>query len=154
MTQHRRTEITRPELDWPSIWKWVAKIRGREGELVWDYCHNQLPTKPRLKSLHLTTEDACPMCKTEPETDEHLMINCPTRHENSTWLRVQLTKLHCKKPIRDAIYGDIGSCTNRRSALTLIRAYITATWTARTQNNVPTISELDALWKALLHNHK
>ena len=153
IVQTGRTELARPELDWPSIWKWVAKINGREGELVWDYYHNQLPTKPRLKSLHLTSDEACPICKSGPETDEHLMINCPVRTETSSWLRVQLTKLHCKKPIRDAIYGDIGSCSNRRSALTLIYAYITTTWTSRTQLKVPTISELQANWQALLHNH-
>ena len=151
--QPGRTEIERPELDWPSIWKWVAKIKGRDGELVWDYCHNQLPTKARLKSLHLATNDTCPMCNTEAETDEHLMLNCPTRNNISTWLRVQLTKLKCTSPIPNAIYGDIGSCTNRRSGLTLIRAYITATWTARTRLKVPTVSELQSLWQALLHNH-
>ena len=32
--QQGRTENARPELDWSSIWRWVAKIRVRDGELV------------------------------------------------------------------------------------------------------------------------
>ena len=72
--QQGRTEIARQELDWSSIWKWVAKIKGREGELVWDFNHNQLATKSRLKSLHLSDDDTCSYCNNEPETDEHLML--------------------------------------------------------------------------------
>lgn len=147
--QRGRTEIARPELDWPSIWKWVAKIKGREGEVVWDFNHNQLPTKLRQNHLGITEDDLCPICKTEPETDDHLMLDCPARHENRIWLRLQLTKLKCTKPIRDAIHGDIGACPKRRPALELIRAYITTTWTSRTRLCIPTISELRTQWDSL-----
>ena len=140
-----RTEIARPELDWSSIWKWVAKIRGREGELVWDYNHNQLPTKLRLIRLHRSDDDQCPICNEGAESDDHLMLLCPARNNITTWLRVQLTKLHCTKPVRDAIHGDIGACPNRKRTLALIQTYITANWTARTRLQVPTVSELRSL---------
>jgi hypothetical protein len=151
-TSPGRTETARPELDWSSIWKWVAKIRGREGELVWDYNHNQLPTKLRLYRLHRSDDDQCPICNCQtPETDDHLMLLCPARQDIQSWLRIQLTKLHCTKPIRDAIHGDIGACPTKKRTRLLIQVYITANWTARTHNRVPTISELQSLWQTLLH---
>jgi len=85
------------------------------GELVWDYNHNQLPTKLRLYRLHRSDDDQCPICNCHtPETDDHLMLLCPARQDIQSWLRIQLTKLHCTKPIRDAIHGDIGACPTKK----------------------------------------
>ena len=57
---------------------------GRDGEMVWDYNHNQLATKPCLKSLRLSDDDVCPVCNLEMETDYHLMLHCPARLENAS----------------------------------------------------------------------
>lgn len=54
-----RTEIARPELDWPSIWKWAAKHRGRKGELVWDFSYNQLQARLRQTRLHNSDDGRC-----------------------------------------------------------------------------------------------
>jgi len=74
--QPGRTEIAKPDLDWDSIWRWVAKIKGRNAELVWDFNRNQLPTNKRLTSLKLSPNDQCPLCYAGQETDDHLMLLC------------------------------------------------------------------------------
>lgn len=84
-TKNGRAEIVRPGLDW----KWVARIRGREGEMVWDWNHNQLPAELHQKHLQITEDYLCPICKTEPETDNHLTLDCLARHENKTGFRIQ-----------------------------------------------------------------
>jgi hypothetical protein len=71
-----RTEIAKPDLDWASIWRWVAKIKGKNAELVWDFNHNQLPTNLRLTSLRISDHDQCPLCNAGQETDDHLMLLC------------------------------------------------------------------------------
>ncbi|KAK4030456.1 hypothetical protein OUZ56_023557 [Daphnia magna] len=91
--QPGRTEIAKPDLDWASIWRWVAKIKGKNAEVVWDFNHNQLPTKMRLNSLHLSNNDQCPLCNAGQETDDHLMLLCKEKVDISLWLRIQLTKL-------------------------------------------------------------
>ena len=155
--QPGRTEKAKPDLDWQSIWRWVAKLKGKVGELIWDFNHNQLPTMLRLKSLHLSANGECPLCNSGPETDDHLMLTCPEKSNIILWLRIQLTKLGCLKPLSSAINGDIGTCTKKKRILLLIQAYITITWTARCNNCTPTINELHNLWDNLhhkKHSHK
>ncbi len=149
--QPGRTEKANPDLDWSSIWRWVASLKGKTGELVWDFNHNQLPTMLRLKSLRLSDNDQCPLCNSGAESDEHLMLTCPEKFNIANWLRTQLTKHGCSKPLRSAIHGDVGNTNNKKSVLALIQAFIIVTWTARTNNTVPTINELKAFWTSLLH---
>ncbi|XP_045034598.1 uncharacterized protein LOC123475663 [Daphnia magna] len=117
-----RTEIAKPDLDWASIWRWVAKIKGKNAELVWDFNHNQLPTKMRLNSLNLSNNDQCPLCNAGQETDDHLMLLCKEKVDISLWLRIQLTKLGCLKPLKSAINGDVGNGPNKKKILALIQS--------------------------------
>ncbi|XP_045032660.1 uncharacterized protein LOC123474515 [Daphnia magna] len=147
-----RTEIAKPDLDWASIWRWVAKIKGKNAELVWDFNHNQLPTKMRLNSLNLSNNDQCPLCNAGQETDDHLMLLCKEKVDISLWLRIQLTKLGCLKPLKSAINGDVGNGPNKKKILTLIQSYIITVWTGRSQNFIPAINEIQSLWSRLLHS--
>ncbi|XP_045023984.1 uncharacterized protein LOC123468970 [Daphnia magna] len=128
--QPGRTEIAKPDLDWASIWRWVAKIKGKNAEVVWDFNHNQLPTKMRLNSLNLSNNDQCPLCNAGQETDDHLMLLCKEKVDISLWLRIQLTKLGCLKPLKSAINGDVGNGPNKKKILALIQSYIITVWTA------------------------
>ncbi|XP_045023201.1 uncharacterized protein LOC123467289 [Daphnia magna] len=150
--QPGRTEIAKPDLDWASIWRWVAKIKGKNAELVWDFNHNQLPTKMRLNSLNLSNNDQCPLCNAGQETDDHLMLLCKEKVDISLWLRIQLTKLGCLKPLKSAINGDVGNEPNKKKILTLIQSYIITVWTGRSQNFIPAINEIQSLWSRLLHS--
>ncbi|XP_045035115.1 uncharacterized protein LOC123475941 [Daphnia magna] len=150
--QPGRTEIAKPDLDWASIWRWVAKIKGKNAELVWDFNHNQLPTKMRLNSLNLSNNDQCPLCNAGQETDDHLMLLCKEKVDISLWLRIQLTKLGCLKPLKSAINGDVGNGPNKKKILALIQSYIITVWTGRSQNFTPALKEIQSLWSRLLHS--
>ena len=67
------------------------------------------------------------------------------------WLRIQLTKLGCLKPLRSAINGEVGNGPNKKKMLALIQSYIITVWTARSQNLTPAINEIQSLWSSLLH---
>jgi hypothetical protein len=121
--------MAKPDLDWSSIWRWVAKIKGRNAELVWDFNHNQFPTKMRLTSTNLSNNDQCPLCNGGQETDDHLMFLCTEKVEIVLWLRIQLTKLGCLKPLKAAINGDVGNGPNKKKILALIESYIITVWT-------------------------
>ena len=149
--QPGRTEMAKPDLDWASIWRWVAKIKGRNAELVWDFNHNQLPTKMRLTSTNLSNNDQCPLCNGGQETDDHLMLLCSEKADIVLWLRIHLTKLGCLKPLKAAINGDVGNGPNKKKLLALIQSYIITVWTARSQNLTPAINEIQSLWSSLLH---
>jgi hypothetical protein len=149
--QPGRTEMAKPDLDWASIWRWVAKIKGRNAELVWDFNHNQLPTKMRLTSTNLSNNDQCPLCNGGQETDDHLMLLCSEKADIVLWLRIHLTKLGCLKPLKAAINGDVGNGPNKKKILALIQSYIITVWTARSQNLTPAINEIQSLWSSLLH---
>ncbi|XP_045034572.1 uncharacterized protein LOC123475645 [Daphnia magna] len=150
--QPGRTEIAKPDLDWDSIWRWVAKIKGKNAEVVWDFNHNQLPTKMRLNSLNLSNNDQCPLCNAGQETDDHLMLLCKEKVDISLWLRIQLTKLGCLKPLKSAINGDVGNGPNKKKILALIQSYIITVWTGRSQNFTPAITEIQSLWSRLFHS--
>ena len=124
----------------------MIRVHQVSGELVWDFNHNQLPTMLRLKSLNLSNNSECPLCNSGPETDDHLMLTCPEKSNITIWLRIQLTKLGCLKPLSSAINGDIGTCNNKKKILHLIQTYIITTWTDRCNNCTPTINELHDLW--------
>jgi hypothetical protein len=150
--QPGRTEIAKPDLDWASIWRWVAKLKGTNAELIWDFNHNQLPTNMRLTSLKLSDKDQCPLCNAGQESDDHLMLLCPEKFNLNVWLRIQLTKLGCLKPLQSAIHGDVGNIANKKKALALIQSYITTIWTARSKNHTPAINEVKSLWENLLRS--
>jgi hypothetical protein len=130
----------------------VTKVKGKNAELIWDFNHNQLPTNMRLTSLRLSDNDRCPSCNAGQETDDHLMLLCTEKFNISLWLRIQLTKLGCLKPLQSAINGDVGNGPNKKKILALIQSYIITVWTARSQNNTPAINEVQSLWSSLLHS--
>lgn len=144
-----RTEKKRPKYHWQCIWKWVSTIRGKNRDTIFLFYHNLLPTKARLKRHGATADDLCPLCKRYKETDAHLMLQCPKRWETRTWLRRKLLEQQCNAPLKQVIYGDFGSCQNRKTIGKLIETYILANWDARTNKEVPMISELDNLFEFL-----
>ena len=132
----------------------MAKIKGRNAELVWDFNRNQLPTNKRLTSLKLLPNDQWPLCNAGQETDDHLMLLCAEKVDINLWLRIQLTKLRCLKPLQSAINGDVGNGPNKKKILALIQSYIMTVWTARSQNLTPAINEIQYFWSSLLHSNK
>lgn len=100
------TEIAKPDLDWASSRRWVAKIKEINAELVWNFNHNQLTTNMRLKSLKLSYNDQCPLCNASQQTDDYIILLCTEKVDISLWLRISLTKFGCLKPLKSAINGD------------------------------------------------
>lgn len=44
---------------------------------MWKVCHNAISTKEALHKKRLTQDPMCPICKSSPETTEHLLLLCP-----------------------------------------------------------------------------
>jgi hypothetical protein len=129
----------------------VAKIKGINYELVWNFNHNHLPTKMRLKSLKLSNNDQFPLCNASQETDDYMILLCTEKVDISLCLRIPLTKLGLLKPLKSAINGDVGNGPSKKKILALIQTYIITVWTARCENLTPAINEKQSLWPSLLH---
>ena len=153
-----RVEKKMPLLDWPSVWKWVASIKGKHGELMWDFNHNQLPSQLRQLSLQHSPSKACPLCKsptsTIEETDDHLMLECPSREAALEWLKTKMRESGCVSPLQSAIRGDVGICPKPTQARRAILVYVIINWEARKRHQPPTVSELGELWETLQHHRK
>ena len=157
-TDTGRIEKKMPQLDWPSVWRWVASIKGKHGELVWDFNHNQLPSQLRQLSLHHATSNICPLCTSltasAEETDEHLMLECKSREAALGWLKEKMAESGCVSPLHSAIRGDVGSCPKPTQARRAVMTYIVVNWEARKHHQPPTVSELSDFWEALQHHRK
>ena len=77
------------------------------------------------------------------------MLQCPKKWKNRRWLKNKLLLHQCKTPLKSVIYGDFGTCHNKKLNGRLVETYITSTWDARRKNEVPPVSELDNLFEFL-----
>ncbi|CAL1404640.1 unnamed protein product [Linum trigynum] len=74
-------EDTEKEVDvnnqpkWMNVWKWPGPNRIRH--FLWLSLHDRLLTNCERKRRKLCDSDVCEICKSEPETAEHVIRTCP-----------------------------------------------------------------------------
>lgn len=60
------------------FWKrlWSLKVPPKVNHLMWRAASGCLLTKTQLFQKHVDINVACPMCNQDPETIEHVLLNC------------------------------------------------------------------------------
>ena len=53
-----------------------SQLSNEPRDLLFKIIHLILPTKARLSRLHIINNYICPLCKTQVETDSHLVFEC------------------------------------------------------------------------------
>ncbi|KAI9550744.1 hypothetical protein GHT06_004934 [Daphnia sinensis] len=132
-----KLEILRPNLDWPRIWKETAALPSNIRETMFLFNQRLLPTRTRCHRLDPTKDATCPICNQDPETDEHLMFQCPERITVWSWLEGTIRQLGCSSSKEDLIRGHFGPIGNLQLPFTLLAAYLFTTWKARNNLRVP-----------------
>ncbi|KAI9550801.1 hypothetical protein GHT06_007252 [Daphnia sinensis] len=146
-----KLEILRPNLDWSRIWKETAALPTNIRETMFLFNQRLLPTRTRCHRLDPTKDEKCPICNQDPETDEHLMYQCPERLNVWSWLEGIMRQKGCRSSKEDLIRGHFGPVGNLRQTFTLLAAYLFTTWKARNNLRVPRQEEVESLWKTLRH---
>ena len=67
-------EKNKPNLNWPSIWKWVKSLRGNQRDMMWLFNHRLLPTRSRVHLIQKQGTNICLYCSEKEETDQHMTI--------------------------------------------------------------------------------
>jgi hypothetical protein len=147
-----KIEILRPTLDWKFIWMETAALPHNIREIMFLFNQRLLPTRTRCHLLDSNADPNCPLCHQDPETDEHLMINCHLRHQLWSWLEGTIRKFGCRTSPNEIIRGHIGKTENPRKIFTLVAAYIFTTWKERTHHRIPREAEVKNLWASIYPN--
>ena len=113
------------------------------------FLFNQRLLLTKTRCHRLDRDRNCPLCQQEPETDEHLMINCQLRHQLWSWLEGTVRQLGCRAIPDEIIRGNIGPTENLRTIFTLVAAYIFTTWKERCYQRNPTEVEVKKPWASL-----
>jgi hypothetical protein len=92
-----------------------------------------LPTRARDHRIDSTTDPTCCFCNQEPESDEHIMLHCPSREISTLWLERTLRIHGCSTIPMDFIRGQLGPVRNPRTSFALVAAYIYPTWKERSE---------------------
>ena len=142
-----------PKINWPSIWKWVSSLRGKQRDIIWLFNNRLLPTRSRVFTLTKQGTEMCLYCQKKEETDQHLTIECEKKKPLIRWLERKLRWLQCPSRLRYAIRGHVGNCPHPDSARALIAMYIETMWKYRQRLKLPTIDELENLWVSLRKIH-
>ncbi|KAI3421504.1 uncharacterized protein J3R85_012196 [Psidium guajava] len=91
------TSFTPSRRLWHKIWQ--LQVPPKIKFFTWKLCHNAIPLKDNLLRRKITGDAICSLCKTQPETSEHIFLLCPwTRN---VWehpkIRIQITDTDCSR---------------------------------------------------------
>ncbi|KAK4017355.1 hypothetical protein OUZ56_032302 [Daphnia magna] len=139
-----KLEILRPNLDWPRFWKETAALPTNIRETMFLFNQQLLPTRTRCHRLDPPKDATCPFCNEDPETDEHLMYQCPERLVVWSWLEGTMRQMDCSSSKEDLIRGHFGPREISSFLFTLLAAYLFITWKERSHLRVPRQEESSA----------
>lgn len=142
-------ETSCPSYDWPSIWRCAATLPHDVRETFFLFNHRLLFTRVRAHRLVPENSPLCLLCKNLPETDIHLLIECPEKLGMSSWLHSSLVSLGCSAPLADVIRGNLGPGPVSRKVFTLIAAYVHILWKNRPRKKPTTVDEIQFCWTRL-----
>jgi hypothetical protein len=99
-----KPELLYPHLDWKSIWRNTAALKNTKiNETVFLFNQRLLPTRARDHRIDSTTDPTCCFCNQEPESDEHIMLHCPSREISTLWFERTLRTHGCST--MDVLHG-------------------------------------------------
>ncbi|XP_026453835.1 uncharacterized protein LOC113355225 [Papaver somniferum] len=75
------------QLNFPWLRFWKANLPPKILHFLWKCVHNYLPVNERLSKHAHNIDDLCPLCKSVPETVDHLLLNCHVSRE--IWVAVE-----------------------------------------------------------------
>lgn len=147
-----KCEILNPALDWNSIWRQSSTLPGFIRETMFLFNQRLLQTGARCHRLGVSPTATCNFCQLEPETDEHLMLQCPKRQTLTAWLERTLRRHGCRTSPLEFIRGHLGPGERTQETFALVAAYVHITWRERKQRRIPSEEEVETLWKSLCAN--
>jgi len=146
-----KVELLYPHLDWNSIWRETAALRNINiKETMFLFNHRLLPTRVRCHRIDTITDTTCALCKQALESDEHIMLHCPSRFISINWLERTLRSHGCRTTPMEFIRGQLGPVTNRRTSFALVAAYVYTTWKERKSDRPPETTEIERLWASII----
>jgi hypothetical protein len=138
-----------PNLDWNSIWRRTSKLPDPVRETFFLFNHRLLPTGVRCHRLQISTNANCKFCQQSPESDEHLMLDCPSRQASTSWLKRTVTQEGCSTPPLEFIRGHIGRTPKAQDIFALVAAYVHITWKERKDNRIPSGEEVESFYRKI-----
>jgi exonuclease III len=145
-----KIECRYPAFDWDSIWRHTSRLPAKLKETMFLFNQRLLLTADRCHRLGLSTTETCNFCSKEPESDEHLMLQCPARRDLVSWLERTTRQFGCKTSPMEFIRGQFGPAKNAKQLMALVAAYVHTTWKERKRRRVPSEEEVFQLWKSLI----
>ncbi|CAL1381633.1 unnamed protein product [Linum trigynum] len=82
-----------PQPHWKRLWKWTGPNRIKH--FLWLVFHDRLMTNAERERRKLTNDDTCSLCKSGPETTEHILRLCPSSQQVWRRLGINDTLLTC-----------------------------------------------------------
>ncbi|XP_059070959.1 uncharacterized protein LOC131862033 [Cryptomeria japonica] len=76
----------REKCDWPTSLCWDKMVAPRAGAFLWAVMHERILTGERLKMYGICGPSICVMCKSNEETINHLLMECPFARQCWNWL--------------------------------------------------------------------
>lgn len=76
ITKNRTALLDEPtRKTWNNLWN--SQLHGRHKVLMWRILYNGLPTMERISTYIGGPAHPCYLCNSEPETTQHLLLQCP-----------------------------------------------------------------------------
>lgn len=135
-----------PTLDWKRIWKDISLLPHDKKESMFLLNHRLLYTRERRNKINPIFNALCTVCESQTETDSHLLVECDSRREISTWLTTKLRQLGENGQLRAILRGQITSTTNHQKALRLVASYVKTVWKTRDRIKPTTTDEITIIW--------
>ncbi|KAL9240963.1 hypothetical protein vseg_015126 [Gypsophila vaccaria] len=90
------------QVPWSEV-VWNNWVQPKHQMMGWLYAHKALRTKDRLRQLGMDIDATCLLCGQEPETDDHLFLQC-------RYSRLVLQALQTRLKIRLPLQGILEWC--------------------------------------------
>ncbi len=138
-----------PAIDWSSIWRRAAALPHDVRETFFLFNHRLWFTRVRAHRLVPENSPLCLLCKNLPESDIHLLIECPDKLSLFSWLHSSLVSLGCTAPLADVIRGNVDPGPLSKKVFLLIAAYVHVLWKNRPRKKSTTVGEIQICWARL-----
>lgn len=134
-------------LNWPLIWKGVAKLPHVIRETFFMFNHKILYTRERRHRLNPNKDANCIKCKNIVESDTHMMAECASSAQIFHWLSSKLNEFGCQGSLSIMVRGEFGKETVNLKALKLVAAFVHTMWKTRNKRRLPTPVEIEKFTK-------
>ena len=141
-----KVELDHPSIHWTHLWKNLVHLPAPLFETMFLFNHRLLHTKIRAARFDKRNSPICDFCEEGEETDLHAMMECSKRMSLFSWLESQLRSMGCTTEPSVFIRGDVGKMEKRKDAVSLVAAYVHASWRERGKGQLPTVRDISKEW--------